>query len=242
MSTYATPIPGVAQYGQAALAAKTAYQQALARLNQKRQGTLRQFGYTGDIDPETGVVKNVKTDAYNPYGQFQQNRRQHAQGLDAARWSAQERGLGTGGGLAAQMENDLRYGYGAQDAQMGQDLVGTLADYQDAQTGAAQQRDSALYQAELDAARLAIQNEDFNPADYSGLDYPDYGSQGDNPVDVAIKKVTSKKVGPRAGTPFVKLPAPKAKAPAKPAPAKKPILPGQAKTSLAVINNKKKGR
>lgn len=33
MATYSTPIPGVPQYGQAALAAKTAYQNALVRIN-----------------------------------------------------------------------------------------------------------------------------------------------------------------------------------------------------------------
>lgn len=191
MSTYATPTPGVAQYGQAALLAKTAYQQALARLNQKRQGTLRQFGYQGDIDPETGTVKNVRTDGNNPYGLFQMNNRTQARGLDQAAWNAQERGLGTGGGLAAQMQNDLRFQYGAQDAQMGQDLVGSLAEYQDAQTSAAQQRDAALYQAELEAARMAIQAEQWNPADYAGLDYPDYGA-GDSQVAVAIKKTAPK--------------------------------------------------
>ena len=44
---------------QASLAAKTAYQNALTRINQQRQSTLRGAGYAADINPESGVVGNL---------------------------------------------------------------------------------------------------------------------------------------------------------------------------------------
>lgn len=44
MAPYSTPIPGVPQYGQAALAAKTAYGNALARINGVVQRTMAPAG------------------------------------------------------------------------------------------------------------------------------------------------------------------------------------------------------
>ena len=193
--SYSTPIPGVPQYGQAALAAKTAYQNALARLNQQRGSTLRQYGFQGDIDQETGVVKNVRTDPSNQYGQFQQLNRSQAQRDEQARWAGVERGLGAGGGLAAQLRNDVRYDFGREDSELGQGLTESLAGFQDQQNQAAYSRDQALYQAELEAARMAIQEQMFNPANMSGLEYPAYGeSPLRDPLGVSAKTAAVRKV------------------------------------------------
>lgn len=166
MATYSTPIPGVPQYGQAALAAKTAYGNALARLNARRGSLLRSSGYAGDIDSETGVVKNVHVDGSNQYGGLQQLNRSQATRDEQAGWAGVERGLGAGGGLAAQLRNQTRFDFGREDSDFAQSLIANLGGLQDEQNSAAYERDSALYQAELEAARLAAQNEQFNPADF----------------------------------------------------------------------------
>jgi hypothetical protein len=175
---YTTPIPGATGYESATLAAKTAYQNALARLNQQRGDTLRQYGYAGDINKDTGVVDNLRVDANLPYGQYQQERQQHADQYQEARDAAQARGLGKGG-LAGQAVSRLRYGFGADDAQLGQGLSGAISGFQDQQNQAAYSRDSALYDAQLQAARDAIAAQQFDPANVGGLDVPegpDWGS------------------------------------------------------------------
>lgn len=175
---YTTPIPGATGYESATLAAKTAYQNALTRLNQQRGDTLRQFGYAGDIDPNTGVVGNVRVDANLPYGQYQQSRQQHADQYQQAREASQDRGLGHGG-LAAHAITRLRSGFGADDASIGQGLSGALSGFQDQQNQSAYSRDSALAEAQLQATRDAIQQQMFNQANLDGLDVPegpDWGS------------------------------------------------------------------
>lgn len=181
MSTtpYETPIPGAPSIAQADLAAKTAYQQALARLNQQRMGSLRQFGYTAQIDPETGVLTGLAVDPHNPYGQYQQTLRGAAQAGDAARNDAIANGLV--GGLARQAEDQSKYAFGAQTGQLGNDLQNQLADFQDQQDQAKSAYDSALYTAELQGTQDAISGQNFNPADYSGL--PDVGYPQEPSVD-----------------------------------------------------------
>lgn len=175
MSAYETNIPGGSIYAGAALLAKTAYQKALARLNQQRGTTIRNAGFKADIDPETGMVKGLGVDQTSMYGDFQQLNRQQAQRDEQARWGAQERGLGSGGGLAAQLRNNVRYDFGAQDAKLGTDLAGALAGFSDQQVQYGQQRDAALYEAQLAAAREAQQNEMWSPTDYGDMELPEYG-------------------------------------------------------------------
>jgi hypothetical protein len=173
----------VALYGQAALAAKTAYANALARLNQRRSSLLRSSGFAGDIDPETGVVRNMRVDGSSKYGAFQLLNRDQAGRAEQVRWLGIERGLGSGGGLAAQMRNNARFDFGREDSDFAQNLTESLASLQDEQTSAAYARDRALYMAELEAARLAIQGGDFNPADFSGLDS---GASGNDVADAPV--------------------------------------------------------
>jgi len=170
LATYSTPIPGVPQYGQAALAAKTAYANTLARINQRRQSLLRQSGFAGEIDGESGVLKNMRVDGGNRYGALQLLNRSQAMRDEAARFQGVERGLGAGGGLAAQLRNQVRFDFGNEDSGLAEALLENLSSVQDEQNTAAYQRDAALYQAELEAARLAIQNQQFNQADFSGLE------------------------------------------------------------------------
>lgn len=162
---YDAPIPGADTYATAALGAKTAYQNTLARINAKRSDTLRQYGYLGDIDPNTGVVNNVRVDPYNQYGGLQQMLRSNADAGQQAQFASEERGLH--GGLAHKALSDVHYDLGNASQQLGTAFAGALGGYQDDQNSAAYQRDQALYQAELDSARLAIENQQFNPSDTS---------------------------------------------------------------------------
>lgn len=163
---YSTPIPNVARYGQAGLLAKTAYQNTLARINRSRSQTLRQYGYLGDVNPQTGVMQNVRVDPHNPYGNLQTMFRNHALQDQEAQFAAQERGLR--GGLANKAYTQLKYAHGAESAQLGTGLTDQVADFQDAQTQAKYEFDRALYEAQLEAARNAISNGDYNPANTGG--------------------------------------------------------------------------
>lgn len=177
MSTYDTNAPGAfgaGGYADASLAANTAYKNTLARINQKRSGTLRQYGYLGDINPETGVIQNVRVDGHNAYGQLQSMLDHQAGDFQQADFAAQERGLH--GGLAHKAYGDLTQQHGAQAAQLGTGLVDTLSGFQDDQSQAAWARDRALYEAELAATRNAVDSGLFNPGDYTGLDVPAYGA------------------------------------------------------------------
>ena len=178
MATYDTPIPGVPQYGQAALAAKTAYQNALARINQRRSGLIRDAGFQADVNPETGVVGGMRVDGSNKYGTFQLLNRSQAQRGLAARNMALERGLGAGGGLAAQMQNEARFSFGQEDADLSRRLLESLSGLQDEQNQAAYQRDAALYQAELEAARMALQERMFNEAQAARAAVESFGQGG----------------------------------------------------------------
>lgn len=186
MAAYDTPIPGADTYATANLNATTAYKNTLSRINAKRNQTLQQFGYQGDVDPTSGVVGNVRVDPNSRYGGLQQMLRNQALEDRNAEYGAEERGLH--GGLANQAVTDLKYSHGQQSADFGQGLTGVLGDLQDQQDTAGYAKNSALYQAELDAAQQAILQQAFSPADYSGLDYPDYG---EDPFDAPAGTTTS---------------------------------------------------
>jgi hypothetical protein len=161
-----TAIPGAAGYAQKALFAKTAYQNALARINHQRSGALRDWGYAGEFDEATGVTKNLRVDGANNYGFLQQANRSQAMRAEDAVGKSVERGLGRGG-LAAQMQSDLRYDFGQEDSKLANALIERLLGLQDEQTQSKFEMDRALYEAELEAAREAMMQRLFNQANYS---------------------------------------------------------------------------
>ena len=203
-----SPIPtSSSDYVQAAALANTAYQQALAQINSNRQSALQQFGYTGTIDPTTGTLTNMQVDPNNPYGEFQQMLSTHAQDQRQAESAAMQRGLGAatgprGGGLAAQGLTADHLAFGADSANLGEQLTNTLAGLQSQQTDAQDTMNNALYQAELEATAAAIQNQAFDPADFSSIDTS--GSGGGDPSGPAdfhpISTATPKQVAKIAKT------------------------------------------
>jgi hypothetical protein len=161
---YSTAIPNYAHYGTAGLLAKTAYENTLAHINRNRSQSLHQFGYLGDVDPNTGALKNFRVDPNSMFGGFQSMLRNQAQQDQEAEWANQDRGLR--GGLANKAYSALKYNHGAESAQFGTDIANQFTDYQDQLQQAAYDRDRALYEAQLEAARNAIGGGDFSPASY----------------------------------------------------------------------------
>lgn len=167
MSTYETNIPNPGLYAQADNVATTAYQNALAQIGQKRTGILSNYGYTANFDPSTGSMSNLAVDPNNPYGQLQQLFRTQAGEDQTTREGNAARGIH--GGLANQGLADNAYNHGAQDQTMGQNFLTSIQGLAADQQTASQNKDSALYNAQLQQTQLAIQQQAYNPANYDGL-------------------------------------------------------------------------
>lgn len=152
-------IPGADQYASASVSANNAYNNALAQINQNRLNTLTQYGYTGSVDPTSGVVSGVRVDPHSIYGQLQQMLHGAAVEDQNALFAAQDRGLH--GGLAHQAAAENKYQHGAALTGLGNSLQGQLAGFQNQQQSAAETKNAALYQAEqaqLDAEMQAEYN------------------------------------------------------------------------------------
>lgn len=207
-----SPIPlASGDYATAAATANAAYQNALASINSQRQQALQSFGYTGQIDPATGQLTNMQVDANNPFGQYQQLLAGGASDQAGVQAADAARGIGNafgprGGGLAAQGLTTAKLNFGANSANLGENLMGTLGNLTSQQQDAQNTMNNALWQAELASAQNAIQNQDFNPADFSGVtDQPVTGGKVPAPQTVlqpnpgpATKEPVIPKVGSKA--------------------------------------------
>lgn len=148
-------IPNAALIGQGLAFAKKAYEQALAKITNQRQTVSRGAGFTFDVDPETGVMRSMRVDPQSQYGGFQMLNRQQAARDEDARAAAMERGLGSGGGLAAQMRSNVRFQSGQEDANFSSSLTDTISQLALQQQEAKNAYDMAKWQAELDMARAS---------------------------------------------------------------------------------------
>lgn len=160
-SYYAPPEESIAAAEQYALAER-AYQQALARFNQQRQGLLSQNGYIGDINPATGMVGNVRVDTNSLYGNLQEML--HGQALEDqnAIFGAQDRNLV--GGLANQAASELAYEHHGQTTALANTLLDNLSNIDAQQLDAKTALDEALWQLQHSAVAGAIGSGSFNPA------------------------------------------------------------------------------
>lgn len=162
-------IPGAAIYGQAMASAKARYQQRVADLNKQRQGMFRKTGFQGDINEESGLVSNLRVDPFNQFGTYQLlNRAQAIRGMQGMEENI-SRGLGTGGGLAAQRMNELRFGFGQEDAAFGADMADQIGAFTRQQQDYKYEYDQMMYQLQLEALRAAM----------AAGDYGYYGGGGD---------------------------------------------------------------
>lgn len=170
MSTYASSVPGASGYAGAAALAQKAYDNAMARLAQQRGSTLLKYGYKRNADGTYGV------DANNEYGAYQQMLKGEAgqhEGLARAQAGS---GWGASSGYLGAQRDNLSYAQGKEQADLGTSLQDTLASIAQQEQDAAYGKDAALYSAEEQAAQDAINRQQFNPGDYTGLqdqvDYP----------------------------------------------------------------------
>ncbi len=183
-----TDIPGASVYAQAIELAKKRYQTRLADINKQRQGLFRQSGFTGNIDEKTGLVTNQRIDPYSKYGQIQQLYRSHAKRYDEMTGTNIERGLGTGGGLAAQELGDLRYDFGKETSEFGANPIEQLSGLTRQQQDELYAYEQALWESQHEAAQSAI-----SAGDYGYV--PDGGGDYDYPEDPGLgsdKKPTTK--------------------------------------------------
>ena len=208
--TYDTNIPGAfgaGGYADLASAANLAYKNALARINQQRQATYRQYGYLADVDPTTGVTRHLRVDPYNPYGELQTMLRDTANNFEQSRFENEDRGIF--GGLANKAYTQDKYDAGKASADLGTSLQNIIGQLQDQQNQAAYERDMALANAELGAAESSIGSGSFNPGNYSGISLPSAalraaGGISGKAAQVAAKVAAQgggKKSGAKSGTP-----------------------------------------
>lgn len=182
-------VPGGTQVAQTYLAGKNAYGKALAGYNQQRTATAQGFGYQGDIDPNTGMMSNLRVDQTNPYGAYQMNRRAHADQWTALRDQQAGRRIGSKG-LAAQSQNDARFAWGGEDAAQAQDFIGRLSGIDQQQQQAYQGWQDTYWQALAQATRDAVEKGNFDSATWAGLP-DDYGSDAATDEVPAAGRTTS---------------------------------------------------
>lgn len=244
-------VPGTGQVAQSYLQGKQLYGNALIKFNQERTNTAQGFGYQGDIDPNTGVMSNLRVDQTNPYGAYQMNRRSHADQWDSLRQQNASRRIG-GKGLGAQGQSDARFAWGGEDAGQAQDFIGRLAGIDQGQQQAYQGWQDTYWTALAEQTRQSIEDARYNSAT-SNASTEDYEEAGiDTTPDGTPETAVISKDGKVIGGPSKKAAAIALKsrnattaarvkaAQKKPAPAKLP--PGQArmKAAQAALAAKKK--
>lgn len=174
-TSYDGGIAGATQFNQYAAMQKTAYDQAKLRLNDQRNSFLQQSGLGGTFNDKgefTGITHLGGDDAY--YGGYQTMNRglgQQGEENDAA-----ISGMGFGGGLANQARESAQRDYSQQSGDFSMGVGDTLK-----QVGADEQSMTTDYQNDLqqkflDMVRQDIADGNFNPADYSGITIPGYGT------------------------------------------------------------------
>lgn len=192
-----SPIPGVDPFRLAQ--ASDAFRRAQNDINQRRLGLLTDAGFRArGFDEATGMATDVEVDPTSIYGGFQQMLDQQAR----ASMAAEEEGAGRGfsGGLANQAASRLRYEHGGQSRQFGSALTRALSGLSQDWLGAKNTYNDTLWQAKLDAARMAIDAGQFTPVgaigdDTNGAATDDFVAS-QTPAAVARAKTLAKKLTP----------------------------------------------
>jgi hypothetical protein len=184
MSQFVTsPIPDGSVYKDQQLAALDAWRRAQTALRTRTGQIWQQYGFKGEFDENSGTMRNVGVDVNNQYGDYQMMLGRQGQELDAADEGAQERGL-SGVGLGAQAASRARFLHGRQGLDFGRDFLNQQSEVQQEwqQGSSAYQR--ALFDAERQATRAAINNRNFNtaPTTMPGSNIPVVNEQPPPPV------------------------------------------------------------
>lgn len=161
--------PYLGEYDAFAATAKTAYQQALAKIATQRTGF--QTGY--------GLGPDGKPLANQPYGQYQQMLGSMAG--DAEAQDAMGRARGLGGGISRQAQEAVSRRNRQTTYDFGQNYQAGLTSFADAETGATQGYNNSLMEKMTEITQRAIQDRMFMPADYSGIGPEPYGDTSPMP-------------------------------------------------------------
>jgi hypothetical protein len=162
--------PYLGAYDTYAAQAKTAYQQALARIANQRTGFLQQSG----LDASGNALANA------PYGAYQQmlgGLAENADAVDAANAASGFKGGGLSRQALAAAQRQARqtsYDFGTQFQQ-------GLSSFADSEAQAGQDYNDQLAAKMAEITQQAIQDQQFTPADYSGLGYEPYGNGSPDP-------------------------------------------------------------
>ena len=155
-----SPIPGVDPFRLSQ--ASEAFKRAQNDINQRRTGLLSEAGFRAKgFDEATGMATDVEIDPTSMYGGFQQMLDRQARDSMAA--EDEGAGRGFGGGLANQAASRLRYEHGGQSREFGTALTRGLSGLSADWLGAKTNYDNTLWQAKLDAARQAVDAQQFTP-------------------------------------------------------------------------------
>jgi hypothetical protein len=166
-------MPGAGQYGVYSAGVINAYQQAQAAVQQQRGSFLQGQGLTGQYDANGNYI-GFGVDANAPGGAYQQMQQQNAQSgmqSDAALGA-----LGFGGGVAQQHSEATQQGVSQNAANWASNALGNLGGFSQQEQQNTQQEGSQLYSGLLSDITSAIANGTYNPANYSGINIPGYGT------------------------------------------------------------------
>lgn len=161
---YNGPMPDSGAFGIYQAQAATAYQNAMAQIQNQRSSLLQQSGFGANYDPTTGAYLGLSGPLANaPTGTYQQmmgaNAQQHA--ADQAAIS----GLGFHGGLARQAHEASQRTTGQRAADYAAQLAGSLSDLTNQETNQTDQYQSGLTQEMLNEVNSGVANQAFNPGD-----------------------------------------------------------------------------
>jgi hypothetical protein len=136
----------------------------MARYSQQRSKSLLHYGYKRGADGSYAVDPN------NEYGAFQQMLKGESAQTHSLERAQHASGWGESSGFLGQARDELGYAQGGEQAQLGQGFQDELSQIDQGEADAAYNKDQALYSAQEQAAQDAINQQNFNPGDYGGLD------------------------------------------------------------------------
>jgi hypothetical protein len=177
--------PYLGEYEAYSAQAKTAYQSAMAKITQQRAGYLTGYGLGADGQPVADA----------PFGAYQQMMGQNAQSAEEA--DAAGRSMGFSGGLSRQAMQAAQRMTEGRTLQFGQDFQQGLSQFSEAEEGAGTDYNNQLYQKMMEITQRAASDRAYSPADYSGVDYEDYGDSSPDPASAGLPWQPPKKNPPK---------------------------------------------
>lgn len=160
-----TTIPLTGIYKQQQAQAEQAYQEALAQINQQSGQTLQSFGFKGNFDPTSGVLKGYEMDPGNPFGSVQQLRRSFGAQRENTKESVYARGLDPYSGLGARQGQSEREDFDFASVQMGRSFLDAWAGNTQARTDARQVLSSQMLAAQQGAIEQSMQERMYKQAE-----------------------------------------------------------------------------